>query len=47
MHAIGAEGPTKSSELEAEIGWNKRVQDDVEHALKKKQNKGDMRDEID
>lgn len=27
----GAEGPTKSSELEAEKGWNERAQDDVEH----------------
>jgi len=26
----GAEGPTKSSELEAEKGWNERIQDDVE-----------------
>lgn len=28
----GAEGPTKSSEFEAEKGWNERIQDDVERA---------------
>lgn len=28
----GAEGPTESSELEAETGWNKRIQDTVENA---------------